>query len=61
MLHHVDWYKVTYVSKDNTGFIVTVKQSTSPRDCLNQTYCLNIYKLTDYNIPEGMYLQISYH
>lgn len=36
MLQHLDWYIVTYVSKDNTGFIVTVKQSISPVDWLTQ-------------------------
>jgi hypothetical protein len=61
VLHHVDWYIVNYVSKDITGFIVTVKQSIIPMDCLTQTDWLTIYKLTEYNIPEDMYLQIVYH
>jgi hypothetical protein len=61
MLHHAECYIVTYVSKENTGFIVAVKQSVSPMDCLSQIDCWTIYKLTEYNIPEGMYLQILYH
>ena len=61
MLHHAEWYIVTYVSKGNTGFIVQVKQSISPMDCLNPIDCLTIFKLTEYNIPEGIYLQILYH
>lgn len=60
MLQHLDWYIVTDVSKDNTGFVVTVKQSISPMDCLTQIDCLTIHKLTEYNIPQGMYLQILY-
>jgi len=39
MLHHAEWYIVTYASKDNTGFTVTVKQSISPVDRLTQNYC----------------------
>ena len=61
ILHHVDWYIVTYVSKDNTGFIVTVKQSITPMYGLIPIDCLTIYKLTEYNIPQGKYLQILYH
>jgi len=56
ILHHVDWYIVTYVSNDNPGFIDTVMQSIISKYCLTPIDCSITFKLTDYNIPEGMYL-----